>query len=130
MRDELATVLRLVAEGKLSPDEAAPLIEALSGPRPQAGGRDAASVSGERADGEPRRDAGRGRRVRIQVKERGRRVVDVRVPLSFAAVAARMVPGIPDSYAALIEQAVESDTIGPIVDAEDENGDGVLITLE
>src|SRR5437773_12012708 len=30
MRDELATVLRLVAEGKLSPDEAAPLIEALS----------------------------------------------------------------------------------------------------
>jgi hypothetical protein len=64
------------------------------------------------------------------VKERGRRVVDVRVPLSFATVAARMVPGIPDSYATLIEQAVETATIGPIVDTEDENGDGVLITLE
>ncbi len=41
-----------------------------------------------------------------------------------------MVPGIPDSYASLIEQAVESDTMGPIVDAEDENGDGVLISME
>ena len=130
MRDELATVLRLVAEGKLSPDEAAPIIEALSGSRAQAGGQKAAAASGDGPDDEPRRDGSRGRRVRIQVKERGRRVVDVRVPLSFAAVAARMVPGIPDSYAALIEQAVESDTIGPIVDAEDENGDGVLITLE
>jgi hypothetical protein len=68
--------------------------------------------------------------VRIQVSEGGRRVVDVRVPFAFAAVAARMVPGIPDSYATLIEQAVDSETIGTIVDAEDENGDGVLISLE
>jgi hypothetical protein len=70
------------------------------------------------------------RRIRIQVNERGRRVVDLRVPLAFAAVAARAVPGIPDRYASLIEQAVESDTLGAIVDTEDENGDGVLITLE
>jgi hypothetical protein len=127
MRDELATVLRLVAEGKLSPDEAAPIIEALSGPRPTAAGRVEPPPPPVVPPPPP---AGRGRRVRIQVKERGRRVVDVRVPLSFAAVAARMVPGIPDSYASLIEQAVESDTMGPIVDAEDENGDGVLITME
>jgi hypothetical protein len=64
------------------------------------------------------------------VTERGRRVVDLRVPLAFAAVAARAVPGIPDHYAALIEQAVASDTLGAIVDTEDENGDGVIITLE
>jgi hypothetical protein len=127
MRDELATVLRLVAEGKLSPDEAAPIIEALSSPRPGAAGRVEPPPPPVVPPAPP---AGRGRRVRIQVKERGRRVVDVRVPLSFAAVAARMVPGIPDSYASLIEQAVESDTMGPIVDAEDENGDGVLISME
>ena len=30
MSDEMNTVLRLVAEGKLSPEEAAPIIEALS----------------------------------------------------------------------------------------------------
>lgn len=125
MRDELATILRLVAEGKLSADEAAPIIEALSTPRAAA---DASAHAAHHADhAEPGRTR---RRVRIQVNERGRRVVDLRVPLAFAAVAARMVPGIPDSYATLIEQAVEGETVGTIVDAEDENGDGVLISLE
>jgi len=127
MGDELATVLRLVSEGKLSAEEAAPIIEALGRhrmpppPEPPTPPTPPGSVPGK----------GRGRRVRIQVSERGRRVVDVRVPLAFAAMAARMVPGIPDSYAALIEQAVDSDTIGPIVDvAEDEDGDSVLISVE
>jgi hypothetical protein len=126
MRDELATILRLVAEGKLTADEAAPIIEALSLP-PRASG-DAheahAARHGLHGEGSPRR------RIRIQVNERGRRVVDLRVPLAFAAVAARAVPGIPDKYASLIEQAVASETVGAIVDTEDENGDGVLITLE
>ena len=125
MGDELTTVLRLVAEGKLSADEAAPIIEALgrhSPPRPPEPPAAVPPLTAGKA---------RGRRVRIQVTERGRRVVDVRVPLAFAAMAARMVPGIPDSYAALIERAVEDDMVGPIVDlAEDEDGDGVLITVE
>jgi hypothetical protein len=133
MSDELATVLRLVSEGKLSAEEAAPIIEALgrhasprppappAGPPPPGGWSSAGTVKGP----------DRGRRVRIQITERGRRVIDVRVPLAFAAMAARMVPGIPDSYALLIDQAVESDTVGPIVDiAEDEDGDAVLISIE
>ena len=124
MSDELNTVLRLVAEGKLSPDEAAPIIEALSARIPQPPGPD-------RPAGDPR-DAGPGgrRRIRIQVSERGRRVVDVRVPLAFAAMATRMVPGMPERYSSLIQQAVDSNTTGTIVDAEDENGDGVLISME
>jgi hypothetical protein len=126
MSDELSTVLRLVAEGKLSPEEAAPIIDALTAAR---------APGPRRPDREPREsrgtgNGGRGRRVRIQVSEGGRRVVDLRVPYSFAAFAARMVPGIPDSYASLIEQAVDSETTGTIVDAEDENGDGVLISVE
>jgi len=123
MGDELTTVLRLVAEGKLSADEAAPIIDALghrNAPQPPEP-PSAPSTPGK----------GRGRRIRIQVTEKGRRVVDVRVPLAFAAMAGRMVPGIPDSYRALIEQAVEGDVVGPIVDlAEDEDGDAVLITIE
>ena len=50
--------------------------------------------------------------------------------VAFAAVAARMLPGIPESYATLIQQAVETDQVGPIVDAEDEDGDAVLISVE
>ena len=138
MSDELNTVLRLVAEGKLSPDEAAPIIDALTASRrePRApdhgthdhGAHDSAhgfehSAGGIGAEG-------RGRRVRIQVSERGRRVVDVRVPLAFAAMAARAVPGIPDGFASLIERAVTAETMGTIVDTEDEGGDRVLITLE
>jgi SHOCT-like protein len=130
MGDELTTVLRLVAEGKLSAEEAAPIIEALghrTAPRPPEPPDPGFPFSGT----VPGKGSGRGRRVRIQVTERGRRVVDVRVPLAFAAMAARMVPGIPDSYAALIERAVADDMVGPIVDlAEDEDGDGVLITVE
>ena len=124
MGDELSTILRLVSEGRLSAEEAAPIIEALGRqgpPRAPEPPPTPGTIPGK----------GRGRRVRIQVTERGRRAVDVRVPLAFAAMAARMVPGIPDSYRALIEQAVESDAVGPIVDlAEDEDGDAVLISIE
>ena len=132
MSDEMNTVLRLVAEGKLSPEEAAPIIEAL-GQVGRAADRTAQAIAmaGEVVDADGRLlTRGRGRRVRIQVNERGRRVVDVRVPLAFAAAAARMVPGIPESYAALIEQAVDSNTTGTIVEAEDETGDGVVISVE
>ena len=132
MSDEMNTVLRLVAEGKLSPEEAAPIIEAL-GQVGRAADRTAQAIAmaGEVVDADGRLlTRGRGRRVRIQVNERGRRVVDVRVPLAFAAAAARMVPGIPESYATLIEQAVDSNTTGTIVEAEDETGDGVVISME
>jgi hypothetical protein len=129
MSDELTTVLRLVSEGKLSADEAAPIIEALT----RAGMPRHNEGPGPSVTPGPNfvRGATRGRRIRIQVSERGRKVVDVRVPLAFAAMAAKMVPGIPDSYAALIRQAVETDQVGPIVDlAEDEDGDAVLISIE
>lgn len=133
MSGEIETVLRLVAEGRLTPEEAAPIIEALgarSGPPSSARGA-GAPPSPPQAPPPPGFVRGdRGRRVRIRVSEHGRKVVDVRVPLAFAAMAARMVPGIPDSYAALIEQAVDADTVGPIVDAESEDGDGVLISVE
>jgi hypothetical protein len=128
MGEELATVLRLVAEGKLTAEEAAPIIEALgrTGAPPRPGSAQASASSGSI----PGMGSARGRRVRIQVTERGRRVVDVRVPLAFAAMAARMVPGIPDNYAALIEQAIETDLVGPLVETEDEDGDAVLISVE
>jgi len=129
MGDELTTVLRLVSEGKLSPEEAAPIIAALN--RPRAPQPPEPPSEFPFAGATPSKGSGRGRRIRIQVGERGRKVVDVRIPLAFAAMAARMVPGIPERYAELIREAVESDTVGPIVDvAADEDGDSVLISIE
>jgi hypothetical protein len=119
MPDEMTTILRLVAEGTLSPEEAAPIIDALTR---------AAGVAPP--PDPPAATRSSGRRVRIRVSEKGRHVVDVRVPLGLASMAARMVPGIPDRYADLITQAAATNTLGTIVDAEDENGDGVLISLE
>ena len=127
MGDELTTILRLVSEGKLSAEEAAPIIEALGRPAPP---RPPDPPEHPFAGAGPTKAPGRGRRIRIQVSERGRKVVDVRVPFAFAAMAARMVPGLPDTYAALIEQAVSTDMVGPIVDTQDEDGDAVLISVE
>lgn len=129
MGDELATVLRLVSEGKLSAEEAAPIIEALQRPAAPRSPEPPFPFGSTGPTGP--RGPGRGRRVRIQVTERGRNVIDVRIPLAFAAMAAKMVPGIPDSYATLIAEAVETDTVGPIVDlAANKDGDAVLISIE
>ncbi len=130
MGDELATILRLVSEGKLSPQEAAPIIDALSRPSPPRPPEPPEPPGHPFAGSGPTKGSGRGRRIRIQVSERGRKVVDVRIPLAFAAMAARMVPGLPAHYSALIEQAVETDNVGPIIDTQDEDGDSVLISVE
>ena len=121
MGDEMTTILRLVSEGKLSAEEAAPIIEALGRPERSPSTPPPPTTPG----------SSKGRRLRNQVSERGRKAVDVRVPLAFAAMAAKMVPGIPENYRKLIADAVETDQVGPIVDlAEDEDGDAVLISIE
>jgi hypothetical protein len=124
---DLDTILRLVAEGHLRPDEAAPIIEALTA--------NAAATADEPGAAAPAaaRDAGsrnRGRQLRIRVTEKGHQVVNLRIPLAFADVAARMVPGISVGQAASIRAAINAGSTGPIVDVEDEDGDGVLISVE
>ena len=136
MPDELDTILRLVAEGKLTPEQAAPIIEALTragqpaDDRPEAAQRE----DDERtlASGGPAAPSrGRsGRQLRIRVTERGRQVVNLRIPLAFAGAALRAVPGLGSEQASRIRAAIDANAIGPIVDVEDEEGDGVLITLE
>jgi hypothetical protein len=136
MRDELSTILRLVSDGTLSPEEAAPIIEALSrapggstpsglqpGGHPEHGHDREAPSSAAPADD-------RRRQMRIRVLERGRQVVNMRIPIAFADAALRMVPGISGERGDQIRQAIAAHATGPIVDVEDEDGDGLLITLE
>jgi len=123
MSEELETILRLVAEGKLTPEEAAPIVAALSerhAPPPITAIQPV--VSRSPGDG--------ARQLRIRVEEQGRTVVNLRVPLSVAETALNMVPGLAGEQAARVRAALEGGAIGPIIDVEDPDGDAVLISLE
>jgi hypothetical protein len=149
MSEELETVLRLVADGKLTPEQASPIIEALTRAE-QARDPDrfhdrlerTVSRAQERAERvrdrferaharaeEPTAD-GRGRQLRIRVTEHGRQVVNLRIPIGFVDAALKFVPGIGGDQGDRIRDAVRAGSVGPIVDVEDPDGDGVLISLE
>lgn len=138
MADPVDDVLRLVAEGRLTPAEAAPILDALtaagrasggstasSAPGgPAAGGRTAgaAGASGQSATGTPNR-------IRVQVRENGRVVVDLQVPGVLAGLASAL-PGIPAGYADRVREAIRTGLRGPIVDIRDEDDSGLTITID
>lgn len=148
MTDPLDRVLQLVAEGKLTADEAAPILEALDrkagagaaapGARPGFGPGFAPGASFSPGPGfepgpagEPGPGDGRAARyARIEVRESGRRVVDLRIPISLGRFALSRVPGLSREQIAEVEQAVTSGAHGPILDVQDVDGDGVRIVLE
>ena len=85
-----------------------------------------ASTEGARAN----LPTGSPRFARIEVRERGKRVVDLRIPISLGRFALGRVPGLSASHVADVEEAVASGDRGPILDIEDADGDGVRIVLE
>jgi hypothetical protein len=141
MRDPLDDVLRLVAEGRLSPAEAAPIIDALASARGAAdrarAAGEAARVAGQGARGA--RAAGREegapappgppRRLRVQVRDGGRTTVDLQLPGVLAELAGAL-PGIPAAYADRVREAIRTGLRGPIIDVIDDDGSGVTITLD
>lgn len=148
MSEELETVLRLVADGTITPEQAAPIIAALTRAERTAGGdrvehrigrhvsraHDAVDRAHERI-GEVRsrvegRRTGGGRQLRIRVTEHGRQVVNLRIPIGFVDAALSFVPGIGGDQSERIRQAVAAGTLGPIIDVEDPDGDSVVISVE
>lgn len=135
MPEELETILRLVAEGTLSPEEAAPIIEALTRADREhgRGARHAERVQRHIDRAERKIDAAMGRagghQLRIRVTERGRQVVNLRIPIGFVDTALRFVPGIAGDQAERIRDAVRAGIVGPILDVDDD-GSGVLISVE
>jgi hypothetical protein len=153
MSDPLERVLRLVAEGRLTADEAAPILDALSaregsrdrpGRRPGGGAGIGAAigaagvVSGEDETGAPQTiaaaasvtDRTGAKFARIMVMEGGRRVVDLRVPTALGRFALGKVPGLSAEQLGELEQAISSGVMGPLLEVEDPDGDGVRIVLE
>jgi hypothetical protein len=130
MPDDLHVILRMVAEGHLSPEEAAPVIEALTRSEKHASAY-GAGIAEDAGGGPVEHGASAGgRQIRIRVSERGRQVVNLRIPLAFADMALRMVPGLGQEQSQRIRAAVGSGALGAILDVEDEDGDSVLISVE
>jgi hypothetical protein len=150
MPEELETVLRLVADGTLTPEQAAPIIEALTRAERIVPESDSLHDRIERSVARAQRAAervhdrfgqvhagadeagtgGAGRHLRIRVTERGRQVVNLRIPIGFIDTALKFVPGIGGDQGERIRDAVRAGATGPIIDVEEADGGGVLISLE
>jgi hypothetical protein len=131
MTDPLERVLQLVAEGRLTADEAAPILDALDAKGATQGWSGFAPDDGPAAGPAPETNGGKPPRwARIEVREHGRRVVDLRIPISLGRFALSRVPGLSREQIADVEQAVTTNTHGPILDVVDADGDGVRIVLE
>ncbi len=144
MSGELETLLKLVSEGKLTAEEAAPIVAALEArgapqgaPSPAgrggaASGRGAGQESPQRDDG-PRRgtaqEAMSGRRIRIFVAEDGRPVINLQIPLAAAGFAIDQVPGLSPDHRSRIVEAIQTGMTGPILEVSD-HGDEVRIVIE
>ncbi len=125
--DALESVLRLVADGRLSDEEAGPILDALEARTSSAptGDRD----QGGDSDGDTNRH-GPGRALRLEVTEKGRKVVNLRIPLALGRAALDRVPGLSEATTDRIREAIEAGITGPIVHVDEGSGDGVRIVIE
>jgi hypothetical protein len=123
--DALESVLRLVADGRLTLDEARPILDAL-----------AAGSGSEPADPDPSArpatspGGGPGRAIRLEVTEGGRKVVNLRVPMALGRLALSQVPGVSDATAQRIRDAIDAGMTGPVLDVDEGLGDGVRVVIE
>jgi hypothetical protein len=126
MPDDLDAILQRVASGELSPDDAEPLIDALQRrERPYGSPPSNAPSPPQEAPAERSR-----RVVRLQVTEGGRAVVNLQVPMSLAALAGSVLPGLSNENADRLREAIRSGTVGRILEVQGEDGDGVIISTE
>ena len=124
--DPVARILGLVAEGRLTPDEASRLLDALDGSGTSDQVRNGRPANAPPPSDAPDRPASS---LRIQVMDTGRPVVNLRVPLSLGRAALDRVPGLSDATSDTIRDAIEAGIRGSIIDVDD-GGDGVRISIE
>lgn len=118
-------ILELVAEGRLTADEAAPLLDALEG-RSDRG----PETSGDRPGARRTGDDGGATAVRIEVSEAGRRVMNLRVPLGLGRAALDRIPGLSEATSERIREAITAGIKGSILDVDDGDGDRVRVVIE
>ena len=138
MSGELEALLKLVSEGKLTAEEAAPIVAALergtgsgdatTGARRGEPGSEARPRDETRRPG-PAQDLLAGRRLRIFVAENGRQVINLQIPLAAAGFAIDQVPGLSPDHRSRIVEAIQTGMTGPILEVSD-HGDEVRIVIE
>ncbi len=130
MTEELEIILARVAAGEITAEEAEPLVAAAvdgaSDPVDGAPGPAAGSLPPTALDPGTRPQ----RNVRLQVTERGRAMVDLRIPIGLAGLAGAVVPGLSGPQAERIRDALRTGRVGPVLEVLDEHGDGVVISTE
>ena len=123
---DVEKILRMVSEGALTAEEADEILSALNASQEQEAAPDPAGPAAQAG-----RMAGRDEphHLRIQVTERGRAVVNLRVPMNIASWASAYIPGLSEENADRIRGAIQSGVRGPIIDIGD-GDDRVLIISE
>jgi hypothetical protein len=129
MPDPLERVLQLVAEGRLTAAEAAPILDALGAAGLTADDAPAIDDEAERDPGAAPSNRGGPTSIRVEITEGGRKVVNLRVPVSLGRMALDRIPGLAGNNADLIRQALAEGRSGPVL-VIDDDGDGVRIVLE
>lgn len=131
MPDPLERVLQLVAEGRLTAAEAASILDALGTPAAGTAADLDPPTGGESSDSGDAAPESRGgaKSIRVEITEKGRKIINLRVPVSLGRMALDRVPGLSGNNADLIRQALADGRSGPILVIDDE-GDGVRIVLE
>jgi hypothetical protein len=140
--DPLEQVLRLVSEGRLTAEEAGPILAALDDRSGAAPGADAGTdtrkgssrdePSGAFGFDEPPtfdQPSSGATSLRLEVRERGRQVVNLRLPIAVGRLALDRVPGLSGEQVERVREALAGGMRGPILQVED-GDNGVRIVLE
>ena len=145
MSGELEVLLKMVAEGRITAEEAAPIVAALEDKAGHGTGTSSGGLAGgadewrSRDESSRRRDEGRragsaqdllaGRRLRVYVAEDGRQVINIQIPLAAAGFAIDQVPGLSPDHRSRIVEAIQTGMTGPILEVSDK-GYEVRIVIE
>jgi hypothetical protein len=130
--EERVQILKMVQEGKISPEEAAQLLEELDG-----GEKGAPTNATTNTSMDPQALGRKPRwlRVRVTDTDSGRPRVNVRLPISMVNIGLKMgtrfAPEIEGLDADQLVKIIESGEIGQIVDVmDDKDGEHVEVFLE
>ena len=138
MSGELEALLKLVSEGSLTAEEAAPIVAALEekarrdarGRRPAgAAGRAGATAGARPATPARPRSSSPAEGSASSWPRTAARSINIQIPLAAAGFAIDQVPGLSPDHRSRIVEAIQTGMTGPILEVSD-HGDEVRIVIE